>query len=275
MGLYSSIEVSATGLSAERLAMDTIANNIANANTTRTPEGGPFKRQLVVFAQKNEPADPADPSSAASDPASSRAGVDVVGIVNDTSPDRLVYDPSHPDADAQGYVHMPNVEVVKEMVDMMAASRAYDANVTAIQEVAPDRQRDTGTAQSLMDYGSTIAKVLPGTFVPDMGAAVRADETPTVDPDPRRRRGPGEFVQGYGEVAALGRERQDQRLGARDARSRRRQDERSAKGRDVGRGSRTGDEPHHGDALEAARRVYRNLPNDRVGFAALRARSPA
>jgi flagellar basal-body rod protein FlgC len=135
MGLYSSIEVSATGLSAERLAMDTIANNIANANTTRTPEGGPFKRQLVVFAQKNEPAaDPADPSSAASDPASSRAGVDVVGIVNDTSPDRLVYDPSHPDADAQGYVHMPNVEVVKEMVDMMAASRAYDANVTAIQE---------------------------------------------------------------------------------------------------------------------------------------------
>ncbi|MEO7040035.1 MAG: flagellar basal body rod protein FlgC [Candidatus Elarobacter sp.] len=135
MGLYSSIEVSATGLSAERLAMDTIANNIANANTTRTPQGGPFKRQLVVFAQKNEPAaDPADPSGAASDPSSSRAGVDVVGIVNDTSPDRLVYDPSHPDADAQGYVHMPNIEVVKEMVDMMAASRAYDANVTAIQE---------------------------------------------------------------------------------------------------------------------------------------------
>jgi flagellar basal-body rod protein FlgC len=135
VGFYTSIEVSATGLSAERLAMDTIANNIANVNTTRTAEGGPFKRQLVVYAQKNEPA--ADAASAledANDPARSRAGVDVVGVVNDQSPDRLVYDPSHPDADANGYVHMPNVDVVKEMVDMMAASRAYEANVTAIQE---------------------------------------------------------------------------------------------------------------------------------------------
>jgi flagellar basal-body rod protein FlgC len=128
VGLYSSIEVSATGLSAERLAMDVIANNIANVNTTRTAEGGPFKRQLVVFAQKNEPVE------GANDPAASRAGVDVVGIVNDQSPDKLIYDPAHPDADANGYVHMPNIEVVKEMVDMMAASRAYEANVTAIQE---------------------------------------------------------------------------------------------------------------------------------------------
>jgi flagellar basal-body rod protein FlgC len=142
MGFYTSIEVSATGLSAERLAMDTIANNIANVNTTRTAEGGPFKRQLVVYAQKNEPA--ADAASAledATDPARSRAGVDVVGVVNDQSPDRLVYDPSHPDADVNGYVHMPNVDVVKEMVDMMAASRAYEANVTAIQEA-----RSMGTA---------------------------------------------------------------------------------------------------------------------------------
>jgi flagellar basal-body rod protein FlgC len=142
VGFYSSIEVSASGLSAERLAMDTIANNIANVNTTRTAEGGPFKRQLVVYAQKNEPA----PAAAgalddAGDPARSTAGVEVVGIVNDQSPDRLVYDPSHPDADANGYVHMPNVDVVKEMVDMMAASRAYEANVTAIQEA-----RSMGTA---------------------------------------------------------------------------------------------------------------------------------
>jgi flagellar basal-body rod protein FlgC len=135
MGFYTSIEVSASGLSAERLAMDTIANNIANVNTTRTAEGGPFKRQLVVYAQKNAPASTAagateDPT----DPAASSAGVQVVGIVNDQSPDRMVYDPGHPDADANGYVHMPNVDVVKEMVDMMAASRAYEANVTAIQE---------------------------------------------------------------------------------------------------------------------------------------------
>jgi flagellar basal-body rod protein FlgC len=135
MGMYDSIEVSASGLSAERLAMDVIANNLANANTTRTPEGGAFKRQLVVFAQKQEQPSPADAANGAdSDPALSHAGVQVVGIVNDTSPDRLVYEPSHPDADAQGYVHMPNVDVVKEMVDMMAASRAYQANVTAMEE---------------------------------------------------------------------------------------------------------------------------------------------
>jgi flagellar basal-body rod protein FlgC len=148
MGLYTSIEVSATGLSAQRLAMDVIANNIANVNTTRTAEGGPFKRQLVVFAQKNEAAgaQSANPLDDSNDPAAARAGVDVVGIVKDQSPDKLIYDPSHPDADAQGYVHMPNIEVVKEMVDMMAASRAYEANVTAIQE---SRQMGTATLNLL------------------------------------------------------------------------------------------------------------------------------
>jgi len=134
LGLYDSIEVSASALTAQRLAMDVIANNIANVNTTRTPEGGAFKRQLVVFAQKDEAASQTDTLDGDSDPGSARAGVQVVGVVNDNSPDKLVYDPSHPDADPQGYVHMPNIEVVKEMVDMMAASRAYEANVTAIQE---------------------------------------------------------------------------------------------------------------------------------------------
>jgi len=131
---YNSIEVSATGLSAERLAMDVIANNIANVNTTRTPEGGPFHRQLIVFAQKLDPGtegtNPLDQSSETS----SRAGVQALGIVPDTTPDKLVYDPQHPDADTNGYVHFPNIDVVKEMVDMMSASRAYEANVTAIQE---------------------------------------------------------------------------------------------------------------------------------------------
>jgi flagellar basal-body rod protein FlgC len=137
MGLYSSIEVSASGLSAERLAMDVIANNLANVNTTRTPEGGAFKRQLVIFQQKQE----TDPNASlnpmdsdASDPGKSRDGVEAVGIMSDPGPDRMVYDPTHPDADANGYVHMPNIDVVKEMVDMIAASRAYQANVTAIQE---------------------------------------------------------------------------------------------------------------------------------------------
>jgi flagellar basal-body rod protein FlgC len=129
--MYDSIEVSASGLSAERLQMDVIANNLANVNTTRSADGGPFKRQLVVFSQKTEPgkADSLDGT-----PATSQAGVEAVGIVNDDSPDKLVYDPTHPDADQQGYVHMPNIEIVKEMVDMMAASRAYEANVTAISE---------------------------------------------------------------------------------------------------------------------------------------------
>lgn len=138
--LYSSIDISASGLSAERLAMDVIANNIANANTTRTPGGGAFKRQLVVFAQKPDDtsqstsADPFSPDTGASGDTGGTAGVEAVGIVQDQTPDRLVFDPSNPEADARGYVHYPNVEVTKEIVDMMAASRAYEADVSAIQE---------------------------------------------------------------------------------------------------------------------------------------------
>jgi flagellar basal-body rod protein FlgC len=131
MGYYTSFEVSASGLSAERLAMDVIANNIANANTTHTPQGGAFKRQLVVFAQKDDPTTGGD---GVSDETGGQAGVQAVGVVQDQSPDRLVFDPSNPDADPRGYVHYPNVSIVKEMVDMMAASRAYEANVSAIQE---------------------------------------------------------------------------------------------------------------------------------------------
>jgi flagellar basal-body rod protein FlgC len=136
MGMYDSIEVSASGLSAERLAMDVIANNLANVNTTRTPEGGAFKRQLVIFAQKQEQSanSSMNPLDTEDDPGKSRDGVAAVGIMSDPGPDRMVYDPTHPDADANGYVHMPNIDVVKEMVDMIAASRAYQANVTAIQE---------------------------------------------------------------------------------------------------------------------------------------------
>lgn len=128
MGFYNSIEISASGLSAERLAMDVIANNIANANTTHAPGGGAFKRQLVVFGEKQNAGGPGEANSP------DGGGVQALGIVQDTTPDRLVFDPSNPDADPRGYVHYPNVSVVKEMVDMMAASRAYEANVSAIQE---------------------------------------------------------------------------------------------------------------------------------------------
>jgi len=135
VGFYNSTDISASGLSAERLAMDVIANNIANANTTRTPQGGAFKRQLVIFAQKDgaaaEGTDPFDPTAT---PQASVEGVSALGIVDDPSPDRLVFEPGNPDADARGYVHYPNVQIVKEMVDMMAASRGYEANVAAITE---------------------------------------------------------------------------------------------------------------------------------------------
>jgi len=135
VGFYNSVEISASGLSAERLAMDVIANNIANANTTRTPQGGAFKRQLVVFAQKPGAVDPnADPFDPTQPEQAQVEGVQALGIVPDQSPDRLVFDPGNPEADARGYVHYPNVEVVKEMVDLMAASRAYQANVAAITE---------------------------------------------------------------------------------------------------------------------------------------------
>ncbi|HET7814204.1 MAG TPA: flagellar basal body rod protein FlgC [Candidatus Baltobacteraceae bacterium] len=126
--MNSSIDVSASGLSAERLAMDVIANNIANANTTHTPQGGAFKRQLVVYSEKNGQTGDAGEGDAPG------GGVEALGIVQDNSPDRLVFDPGNPDADGRGYVHYPNVQIVKEMVDLMAASRAYQANVTAIQE---------------------------------------------------------------------------------------------------------------------------------------------
>ncbi len=132
--MYNSIEISASGLSAERLAMDVIANNIANANTTSTPQGGAFKRQLVVFAAKPGDSSPADTSTDEGGSPGAGGGVQTLGIVQDTSPDRLVFEPGNPEADARGYVHYPNVQIVKEMVDLMAASRAYQANVTAIQE---------------------------------------------------------------------------------------------------------------------------------------------
>jgi len=138
MGFYNSIEVSASGLTAERLNMDVIANNIANAQTTHTADGSAFKRQVAIFAEQNDARTVG--SEATDSPAP--AGVIVQNIASDNSPDRLVYDPSHPDADEKGYVHYPNIQVVKEMVDMISASRAYQANVTAIQEA---RQLDSQT----------------------------------------------------------------------------------------------------------------------------------
>lgn len=118
MGLIGTMRISASGLSAERLRMDLIADNLANANTTRTAEGGPYRRKVAVF----EPIIPT---------AQTPGGVRVISIAEDTSPPRRVYQPGHPDADAQGFVTYPNVEMVHEMVDLITASRAYEANIQA------------------------------------------------------------------------------------------------------------------------------------------------
>lgn len=130
MGMFGAIDSAASGLTAERLRMDIISNNIANVNTTRTAEGGAYKRQLAVFAPRE-----GNGNSFAqflSQELNSGSGVRVVGITKDNSPTRRVYDPAHPDANQEGYVEMPNVNVVTEMVDMISATRGYEANVTVI-----------------------------------------------------------------------------------------------------------------------------------------------
>jgi flagellar basal-body rod protein FlgC len=131
MAMFGAIDSAASGLTAERLRMDVISNNIANANTTRTVEGGPYRRELVVFEPRSAENSFANVLSGQMGQGQEQ-GVRVTGITKDTSPLRRVYDPSHPDADATGYVAMPNVNVVTEMVDMITASRSYEANVTVI-----------------------------------------------------------------------------------------------------------------------------------------------
>lgn len=129
MGMFGAIDAAASGLTAERLRMDVISNNIANANTTRTAEGGPYRRQYVVFSPRTGSSPFGRVLASELD---AGAGVRVVGIVKDESPLKMVYDPKHPDANADGYVSMPNVNIVAEMVDMITATRAYEANVTAV-----------------------------------------------------------------------------------------------------------------------------------------------
>jgi flagellar basal-body rod protein FlgC len=131
MDFFSSMNVSSSALSAERTRMNLISSNLANANATRTPEGGPYKRKDAIFS-----ATPAVNSfDRALDGATSKQvrKVEVSEIIEDQNPPRLQYDPCHPDANPQGYVAMPNINVVEEMADMIGATRAYEANVTAVQ----------------------------------------------------------------------------------------------------------------------------------------------
>ncbi|ULQ60159.1 flagellar basal body rod protein FlgC [Brucepastera parasyntrophica] len=137
MGLFTSINIAATGMTAERLRTDVISDNIANASTTRTQDGGAFRRKRVVLAQRESGIDwrtPFVPSDLDRGPGK---GVSVKGIEEDNSALRLVYDPTHPDAiqsgPKAGYVEYPNVNIVSEMVDLISASRSYEANSSVIQ----------------------------------------------------------------------------------------------------------------------------------------------
>jgi flagellar basal-body rod protein FlgC len=136
MGLFDAIDASGSGLSAERLRMDVTSENLANAETTKGADGQPYRRKEVVLQQAG-----ASGTSFASmlssmqgaGGAKSVSGVKVSGIVEDSSALKRIYDPGHPDADKDGYVTMPNVNTVTEMTDLISSSRAYEANVTAMQ----------------------------------------------------------------------------------------------------------------------------------------------
>ncbi len=131
MSFFDSLNITASALTAQKLRMDVISENIANVDTTRTAAGGPYKRKAVIFQER--------PNSMFTDALDGEIGkiqqgkgVRVSQVVEDETPGALVYDPSHPDANADGYVRKPNVNIVEEMVNMISASRSYEANITAM-----------------------------------------------------------------------------------------------------------------------------------------------
>ncbi len=135
--MFGEINTSASGLTAQRTRMDIIADNIANVDTTRTEEGEPYRRKLPIFRSRSESGRPFSSlirGRMISRTSPDRAGgVEIAEITEDDSPFKMVYDPEHPDADEEGYVEKPNVDITMEMVDMIDASRAYEANVNALE----------------------------------------------------------------------------------------------------------------------------------------------
>ena len=150
-GLFAALNISASGMRAQRLRQTTISSNLANVETTRTAEGGPYRRQFCVLAADSDQRDvrllnkqpelqgattdkshlPIPPSDFPRDERFFGTGVKVSEIREDSRPPKMVYDPAHPDADKNGYVAMPNVNVIEEMTDMISATRSYEANVAA------------------------------------------------------------------------------------------------------------------------------------------------
>ena len=147
MAFFDAMNISASGLTAQRLRMDVISENIANVNTTRTIHGGPYRRKTVLFQEIQETPfgtlmrDTVEPDGTHRRRPPMGMGVRVQGVVRDETPGPMMYDPSHPDANAEGYVRMPNVNIVEEMVNMISASRSYEANITAINTSRAMMQR--------------------------------------------------------------------------------------------------------------------------------------
>lgn len=137
MSLFSAISVGASGMAAQRQRAELLVENLANAETTRTPDGGPYRRKDAVF----ESSDVASPFASVFDTQIHGSGVTVSSIVTDTSAPQRRYMPGHPDADADGYVAFPNISPAEDMVDLMSAARGYEANVAAISAVKDMIQR--------------------------------------------------------------------------------------------------------------------------------------
>jgi len=127
--MFKGFRIAASGMSAQRVRLNIVSSNLANASTTQTEEGGPYKRREPVFSTTLQSA--ADPNKQPGEAA--LRGVQVMDVRTDDSEGQMVYDPNHPDADEEGKVRMPNVNVVEEMVDMISASRSFEANVQAFQ----------------------------------------------------------------------------------------------------------------------------------------------
>jgi len=133
MDLFKIFSVSGSGMAAQRSRMTVVAGNLANSETTRTPDGGPYRRRDVIFkavpAQGEFNAEFAAEFDKLSDGVSEAQGVEVVGVKQSSRPARKIFDPNHPDADGEGYVALPNINPMEEMVDMLSAVRSYEANL--------------------------------------------------------------------------------------------------------------------------------------------------
>jgi len=146
MSFLSSLNVNVSGMSAQRQRVNTISENLANAQTTRTPQGGPYRRREVVLAAVSNDRTFEQELLAQTRSLSTATEVKVVGVVQDPRPPVLRYEPGHPDANEEGYVAMPNVNTMEEMVNMMTASRSYEANAAAFNATK-------GMAQTALDLG--------------------------------------------------------------------------------------------------------------------------